>query len=127
MTRENDLLTDDELIELTGYRFPSKQCSALAKSGISFVKRRTAGLVTWTHVNAALFGDRKIVADEEENQTLMLFKLWEEKEKTRRITNFLPAFIQISTVTIINQPQKNASQLAPYQCPYLSYGQDMRH
>ncbi|EPM0667435.1 DUF4224 domain-containing protein, partial [Klebsiella pneumoniae] len=27
MTRENDLLTDDELIELTGYRFPSKQCS----------------------------------------------------------------------------------------------------
>ena len=69
MTRENDLLTDDELIELTGYRFPSKQCSALAKS----------------------------------------------------------AFIQISTVTITNQPQKNASQLAQYQCPYLSYGQDMRH
>ncbi|ENM1396330.1 DUF4224 domain-containing protein [Klebsiella pneumoniae] len=67
MTRENDLLTDDELIELTGYRFPSKQCSALAKSGISFVKRRDGRpLVTWTHVNAALFGDRKIVADEEE-------------------------------------------------------------
>ena len=45
----------------------SKQCSALAKSGISFVKRRDGRpRVTWTHVNAALFGDRKIVADEEE-------------------------------------------------------------
>ncbi len=127
MTRENDLLTDDELIELTGYRFPSKQCSALAKSGISFVKRRDGRpRVTWTHVNAALFGDRKIVADEEENQTLMLFKLWEEK-KNQEDNKLPPAFIQISTVTITNQPQKNASQLAPYQCPYLSYGQDMRH
>ncbi|MCE0391210.1 DUF4224 domain-containing protein [Klebsiella pneumoniae] len=40
---------------------------SLAKSGISFVKRRDGRpRVTWTHVNAALFGDRKIVADEEE-------------------------------------------------------------
>ncbi|RCK99742.1 DUF4224 domain-containing protein [Klebsiella pneumoniae] len=30
MTRENDLLTDDELIELTGYRFPSKEGAILS-------------------------------------------------------------------------------------------------
>lgn len=55
----NDLLTDEELIELTGYQFPSKQCEALKRSGISFVKRRDGRpRVTWTHVNAALSGQR---------------------------------------------------------------------
>ncbi|HFK4477323.1 DUF4224 domain-containing protein [Citrobacter sedlakii] len=57
MTRENDLLTDDELFELTGYRFPSKQCAALTRAGIHFVKRRDGRpRVTWTHLNAALTG-----------------------------------------------------------------------
>ncbi|MFJ5317165.1 DUF4224 domain-containing protein [Pectobacterium versatile] len=55
----NDLLTNDELIELTGYRYPSKQCAALTRSGISFVTRRDGRpRVTWTHVNAALNGIR---------------------------------------------------------------------
>lgn len=55
----NDLLTNDELIELTGYRYPSKQCAALTRSGISFVTRRDGRpRVTWTHVNAALNGTR---------------------------------------------------------------------
>lgn len=53
----NDLLSDEELVELTGYQFPSKQCEALARAGISFVKRRDGRpRVTWTHVNAALAG-----------------------------------------------------------------------
>ncbi|EJN2863947.1 DUF4224 domain-containing protein [Salmonella enterica subsp. enterica serovar Yaba] len=53
----NDLLSDEELVELTGYQFPSKQCAALARAGISFVKRRDGRpRVTWTHVNAALAG-----------------------------------------------------------------------
>ncbi|MDY4387853.1 DUF4224 domain-containing protein [Pectobacterium aroidearum] len=53
----NDLLTNDELIELTGYRYPSKQCAALSRSGISFVTRRDGRpRVTWTHVNAVLNG-----------------------------------------------------------------------
>lgn len=63
----NDLLTDEELIELTGYRFPSKQCDALRRSGISFVRRRDGRpRVTWTHVNAALSGAKSLVVDEEE-------------------------------------------------------------
>lgn len=67
MTRENDLLTDDELMELTGYRFPSKQCEALSRSGISFVKRRDGRpRVTWTHVNAALSGIRHTQPVDEE-------------------------------------------------------------
>lgn len=63
----NDLLTDEELIELTGYQFPSKQCDALRRSGISFVRRRDGRpRVTWTHVNAALSGTKNIVLDEVE-------------------------------------------------------------
>ncbi|AFC22455.1 DUF4224 domain-containing protein [Pectobacterium brasiliense] len=50
-----DLLTDDELIELTGYKYPSKQCAALTRSGISFVTRRDGRPgVTWTAINASL-------------------------------------------------------------------------
>lgn len=63
----NDLLTDDELVELTGYRFQSKQCEALARAGISFVRRRDGKpRVTWTHVNAALSGIQQQVIVEEE-------------------------------------------------------------
>ncbi|AUU90227.1 hypothetical protein C2U55_14640 [Enterobacteriaceae bacterium ENNIH3] len=63
----NDLLTDTELVELTGYQFPSKQCEALSRSGISFVKRRDGRpRVTWTHVNAALSGNKTLEAPEEE-------------------------------------------------------------
>lgn len=67
MASTNDLLTDDELIELTGYRFQSKQCDALRKAGISFVTRRDGKpRVTWTHVNAALSGIQQSVITEEE-------------------------------------------------------------
>lgn len=53
----NDLLSDNDLIEMTGYKYPSKQCEALQRAGISFVKRRDGRpRVTWTHVNAALLG-----------------------------------------------------------------------
>lgn len=62
----NDLLTDEELTELTGYVFPSKQCAALARAGISFVRRRDGRpRVTWTHVNAALAGVRQSAAEED--------------------------------------------------------------
>ncbi|BEL65231.1 MULTISPECIES: DUF4224 domain-containing protein [Serratia] len=57
MSTNNELLTDEELIELTGYKYPSKQCEALARAGISFIKRRDGRpRVTWAHVNAALSG-----------------------------------------------------------------------
>lgn len=57
MGTNNELLTDEELIEMTGYKYPSKQCEALARAGISFIKRRDGRpRVTWGHVNAALSG-----------------------------------------------------------------------
>ncbi|HHI1640166.1 TPA: DUF4224 domain-containing protein [Escherichia coli] len=63
----NDLLNDEELVELTGYQFPSKQCGALTRAGISYVKRRDGRpRVTWTHVNAALSGARSVQIAEEE-------------------------------------------------------------
>ncbi|TKY80318.1 DUF4224 domain-containing protein [Pectobacterium polonicum] len=50
-----DLLTDDELIELTGYKYASKQRAALTRSGISFITRRDGRPgVTWTAINASL-------------------------------------------------------------------------
>ncbi|MEQ6971293.1 DUF4224 domain-containing protein [Pectobacterium polaris] len=53
----NDLLTDGELVELTGYKYPSKQCEALRRSGISFILRKDGRpRVTWAHVNAVLNG-----------------------------------------------------------------------
>ncbi|WP_264041214.1 DUF4224 domain-containing protein [Pectobacterium carotovorum] len=53
----NDLLTNDELVELTGYKYPSKQCEALRRSGISFIVRKDGKpRVTWSHVNAVLNG-----------------------------------------------------------------------
>lgn len=67
MTTNNDLLTDDELSEMTGYKYPSKQCEALQRAGISFIKRRDGRpRVTWTHVNAAMAG-YLAVAETEEN------------------------------------------------------------
>ncbi|WOX99933.1 DUF4224 domain-containing protein [Dickeya fangzhongdai] len=53
----SDLLSEDDLIELTGYKYPSKQIEVLRRAGISFVVRRDGRpRVTWTHVNSALNG-----------------------------------------------------------------------
>lgn len=53
----SDLLSDEELIELTGYKYPSKQCEALARAGISFITRRDGRpSVTWSALNATLSG-----------------------------------------------------------------------
>lgn len=65
----SDLLSDDELIELTGYKYPSKQCEALTRAGISFVVRRDGRpRVTWSHVNAVLNGSPTSTPTSEEEQ-----------------------------------------------------------
>ncbi|MEQ4511799.1 DUF4224 domain-containing protein [Dickeya fangzhongdai] len=67
MNTENALLSDEELIELTGYKYPSKQCAALSRSGISFIKRRNGRPgVTWAAINANLSASAKQVEREEE-------------------------------------------------------------
>ncbi|EDQ2624397.1 DUF4224 domain-containing protein [Salmonella enterica] len=57
MTRENDLLTDAELIEFTGYQKPFKQREILDRGGVSYIPDREGRpMVTWTHINAVLNG-----------------------------------------------------------------------
>ncbi|ENJ6992215.1 DUF4224 domain-containing protein [Salmonella enterica] len=57
MTRENDLLTDAELIEFTGYQKTSKQREILDRGGVSYIPDREGRpMVTWTHINAVLNG-----------------------------------------------------------------------
>ncbi|EGG3920041.1 DUF4224 domain-containing protein [Salmonella enterica] len=57
MTRENDLLTDAELIEFTGYQKPSKHREILDRGGVSYIPDREGRpMVTWTHINAVLNG-----------------------------------------------------------------------
>lgn len=48
----NDLLTDDELIEVTGAERPTKQAEVLAKAGIYYWTRLDGRIrTTWFHVN----------------------------------------------------------------------------
>jgi len=48
----SQILTDDELQELTGAVYPSKQASILDQHGISYVRRLDGKLrVTWYSVN----------------------------------------------------------------------------
>lgn len=57
MVRENDLLTDAELIEFTGYQKASKQREILDRGGVSYIPDREGRpMVTWTHINAVLNG-----------------------------------------------------------------------
>ncbi|MEQ9721258.1 DUF4224 domain-containing protein [Yersinia alsatica] len=50
MKSEHDFITQDDMIELTGYRIPSKQCEILRKAGIFFITRRDGRpQTTWGH------------------------------------------------------------------------------
>lgn len=47
-----DLLTEADLIEITGYKLPRKQAEVLARHKINYIERRDGKLrVTWTQVN----------------------------------------------------------------------------
>ncbi|AGR58150.1 MAG TPA: DUF4224 domain-containing protein [Salmonella bongori] len=67
MTRENDLLTDAELIEFTGYQKASKQREILDRGGVSYIPDREGRpMVTWTHINAVLNGQITVQTRTEE-------------------------------------------------------------
>ncbi|CDH33780.1 DUF4224 domain-containing protein [Xenorhabdus bovienii] len=49
------VITETEMIELTGYKKPSKQCKALKDAGIFFLKRPDGRpRTTWGHFNKPL-------------------------------------------------------------------------
>lgn len=55
MKTETDFITPEEMIELTGYQFPSKQCEVLERAGIFFIKRPDGHpKTTWAHFNSPL-------------------------------------------------------------------------
>ncbi|SFO02789.1 DUF4224 domain-containing protein [Xenorhabdus japonica] len=54
-----DIITDEEMEELTGYQIPSKQCEALVKHGIFFITRQDGKpRTTWKHFNHPLIATR---------------------------------------------------------------------
>lgn len=50
MRDDNDIITKEEMIELTGHHFKSKQCEALRRAGIFFIERPDGHpKTTWGH------------------------------------------------------------------------------
>ncbi len=51
----NEIISDDEIEQLTGYKIPSKQCQCLKEAGIFFMVRRDGRpRTTWQHFNDPL-------------------------------------------------------------------------
>jgi hypothetical protein len=64
-------LTSDELRELTGYRQPSRQCRALAESGLRYIKRRDGSpAVTWDAVTSHQLGSKPKPAQDTDGPNL---------------------------------------------------------
>ncbi|MBC3213434.1 DUF4224 domain-containing protein [Serratia fonticola] len=50
MKNDHDIITKEEMIELTGHHYKSKQCEALSRAGIFFIKRPDGHpKTTWGH------------------------------------------------------------------------------
>lgn len=70
--KHNDLITTEELIEITGFIKPSCQCRALTKTGFSYHTGKDGRpKLTWRHYNAVLNGTKNLqehqVAEDEPN------------------------------------------------------------
>ncbi|MGZ5026093.1 MAG: DUF4224 domain-containing protein [Methylobacter sp.] len=60
MEPSNNILTPEELIELTGSRAAKRQIEVLAKHGIKFITRSDGKIrTTWTAVNTVLSQQHK--------------------------------------------------------------------
>ena len=65
------LITDEEMLEITGAQFPSKQCQILKDHGIAFVRRLDGRpRTTWFNFNHPLHSrhhsfEEEILEDEE--------------------------------------------------------------
>ncbi|MGM0512955.1 MAG: DUF4224 domain-containing protein, partial [Pseudomonadota bacterium] len=50
MKNDHDIITKEEMIELTGHHYKSKQCEALRRAGIFFIERPDGHpKTTWGH------------------------------------------------------------------------------
>ncbi|MEN3260122.1 DUF4224 domain-containing protein [Sodalis endosymbiont of Spalangia cameroni] len=51
MKNEHDILSPDELVQLTGHQYKSRQCQWLNEAGIWYKKRRDGSpSTTWYHI-----------------------------------------------------------------------------
>ncbi len=68
MRSDHDIITQDEMIELTGYQLPSKQCKALERAGIFFIRRPDGRpRTTWGHFQNPLSQRHQAPTQEEPN------------------------------------------------------------
>jgi len=55
VNNHNDLVTPDEMIQITGCKLAVKQCDILRDSGVRYIKRHDGRpMVTWTAINNTL-------------------------------------------------------------------------
>ncbi len=55
LNNDNDIISDADMVALTGYKIASKQCEALRQAGIFFMTRRDGHpRTTWQHFNDPL-------------------------------------------------------------------------
>ena len=79
------LITDDELIEITGSKLPTKQCSILRENNIAFVKRLDGRpRTTWYNLNNPLDTRHKPPEPEETFPDFSIFDEKTDKKKNRR-------------------------------------------
>ncbi|OHT24961.1 hypothetical protein A3Q29_16310 [Providencia stuartii] len=68
MKSDHDIITHEEMIELTGYQRPSQQCKALERAGIFFIKRPDGHpRTTWGHFQNPLSKRPQAPIQEEPN------------------------------------------------------------
>lgn len=62
---ENDIISENDIESLTGYKIPSKQCESLRDAGIFFITRRDGRpRTTWSHFNNPLSQRQKTVTND---------------------------------------------------------------
>ncbi|MDO6406296.1 DUF4224 domain-containing protein [Pantoea phytobeneficialis] len=60
----NDIISDADIEQITGYKIPSKQCQCLKQAGVFFVVRRDGRpRTTWQHFNDPITHRKAAVPD----------------------------------------------------------------
>lgn len=81
------LITDEEMLEITGARFPSKQCQILKDHDIAFVRRLDGRpRTTWFNFNHPLSSRMHPIdgyKPEDEEPDFDAIFLWDKKNKKR--------------------------------------------
>lgn len=62
--QSNDIISDADIEQITGYKIPSKQCQCLKQAGVFFVVRRDGRpRTTWQHFNDPITHRKTVMPD----------------------------------------------------------------